>query len=91
VLRRFKPESAVVSSIDVDSQGHPVAEDGSRASRIWVFGLLCEGATFYNGYLTSPERFERAQFDVDRAVHELISGVRHEAQMMTAFEEGARR
>lgn len=91
VLRRFKPESAVVSSIDVDGQGHPVAEDGSRASLIWVFGLLCEGATFYNGYLTSPARFERAQFDVDRAVHELIEGVRHEGQIMTAFEGGARR
>lgn len=89
VLRRFKPESPVVSSIDVDGQGHPVAEDGNSASRIWIFGLLCEGATFYNGYLTSPERFERAQFDVDRAVHELIEGVQHEEQM--AFEGGARR
>ncbi|NES30208.1 FAD/NAD(P)-binding protein [Micromonospora terminaliae] len=86
VLRRFKPDSAVVSSIDVDGQGHPVAEDGSTASRIWIFGLLCEGATFYNGYLTSPQRFERAQFDVDHAVHELIKSVRREGQITSAFE-----
>jgi len=91
VLRRFKPESAVVSSIDVDAQGHPVAEDGKPASQIWIFGLLCEGATFYNGYLTSPGRFERAQFDVDRAVHELVEGVRYEGQAMSAFGGGAGR
>lgn len=91
IVRRFKPESTVVSTIEVDGQGHPIAGDGSPASRIWVFGLLCEGATFYNGYLTSPERFERAQFDADRAVGELIEGIRHEGQIMKAVEGGARR
>lgn len=91
MVRRFKPDSPVVSSIDVDDQGHPVGEDGSSASRIWVFGLLCEGATFYNGYLTSPERFERAQFDVDRAVHQLVEGIRQEGQTVSAFEGGQHR
>jgi hypothetical protein len=91
VLRRFKPKSAVVSSIDVDDRGHPVAEDGTSASRIWIFGLLCEGATFYNGYLTSPTRFERAQHDVDRAVHELLGSTRQEGQVMSVSEGGTSR
>ncbi len=91
IVRRFRPESRVVSSIDVDGDGHPIAENGESASRIWVFGLLCEGATFYNGYLTSPERFERAQFDADRAVHELIEAVRPQRQTVSAVDGGARR
>ncbi|TNH28001.1 FAD/NAD(P)-binding protein [Micromonospora orduensis] len=91
VLRRFRPDSPVVASIDVDALGHPVAQDGTSAARIWAFGLLCEGATFYNGYLTSPERFERAQSDVDRAVHELVEGVRRAGQIVSAFEGGTSR
>jgi hypothetical protein len=91
IVRRFKPESMVVSTIAVDGHGHPIAGNGGSASRIWIFGLLCEGATFYNGYLTSPERFERAQFDADRAVNELIGGIRHEGQIMKAVQGGARR
>jgi hypothetical protein len=91
IVRRFRPEGRFVSSIDVDGDGHPIAENGDPASRIWVFGLLCEGATFYNGYLTSPERFERAQFDADRAVNELIAAVGQERQTMSAVDGGARR
>jgi hypothetical protein len=75
----------------VDRQGHPIADDGASASRIWIFGLLCEGATFYNGYLTSPVRFERAQFDADRATHELIEAVRHERDVVSALDGGDRR
>jgi hypothetical protein len=91
LVRPFRPESRVVSSIDVDADGHPIAGDGVPAYRIWVFGLLCEGATFYNGYLTSPGRFERGQFDADRAVHELIGEVRRERRPMSAIDGGARR
>jgi hypothetical protein len=91
IVRRFRPQSAVVASVDVDSHGHPIAENGRPAARIWIFGLLCEGATFYNGYLTSPERFERAQFDADRAVNELIEDVRREQQIVDVLDGGARR
>lgn len=90
IVRRFRPKSDVVRTIDVDDLGHPVNKNGNTESRIWIFGLLCEGATFYNGYLTSPERFERAQFDADRAVNELIEQVRPERQIMTALDGGAR-
>ncbi|NEA33605.1 FAD/NAD(P)-binding protein [Streptomyces sp. SID13031] len=91
IARRFKPASTVVSSVEVDGCGHPIAENGESAARIWIFGLLCEGVTFYNGYLTSPERFERSQSDADRAVHELIEEVRPDRQIISALEGGARR
>ena len=88
--RRFRPDSAVVPTVDVDSHGHPIAADGRPAARIWMFGLLCEGATFYNGYLTSPWRFERAQSDTDRAVHELFARARSRRPAVSASEKGFR-
>jgi hypothetical protein len=33
---------------------------------------MCEGVTFYNGYLTSPDRYARAQFDADQAVNQVF-------------------
>lgn len=89
-IRRFRPDSAVVPTVDVNSHGHPLAADGRPASRIWMFGLLCEGATFYNGYLTSPWRFERAQSDTDKAVHELLAAARPRRPVLSASEKGVR-
>lgn len=86
--RRFRPDSAVVPTVDVDSGGHLIAADGRPAARIWMFGLLCEGATFYNGYLPSPWRAERAQLDADRAVNELFSGARWGRPVVSAIEKG---
>ncbi len=88
--RRFRPDSAVVPTVDVDGRGHPIAADGLPAARIWMFGLLCEGATFYNGYLTSPWRYERAQYDADRAAQELFATVRSRRPAVGASEKGSR-
>ncbi|MFC8300969.1 FAD/NAD(P)-binding protein [Micromonospora orduensis] len=91
LVRRYRPESTVVSSIDVDGDGHPIGVNGEPAAGISVFGLLCEGATFYNGYLTSPGRFERAQFDADRAVAELLDKARPERRVVSAAEGSTQR
>lgn len=91
ISRRFRPDSRVVLSADVDRHGHPVGDDGTATPRIWIFGLLCEGATFYNGYLTSPGGFNRAQFDADRAVAELLADARQERQLASATNGSARR
>jgi len=37
-----------------------------------VFGVLAEGATYYNNYVMSRGRFVRAQSDADKAVFELL-------------------
>jgi hypothetical protein len=73
LLRRFRPDSSVVYAIDVDESFHPISSAGSVEHRIWVLGLLCEGVTFYNGYVTSPGKFVRSQHDADRAVAEIFS------------------
>jgi len=79
ILRRLRPDSSVVYAVDVDRSYHPIPREGAADERIWVMGLLCEGATFYNSYLTSPGRFIRSQFDADRAV----------AQIFPPSDEGA--
>jgi hypothetical protein len=72
-LRRFRPNSPVVYAVDVDRSFHPISCDGVANERIWVLGLLCDGVTFYNGYLTSPGKFIRSQYDADRAVADIFS------------------
>jgi hypothetical protein len=72
-LRRFRPNSSVIFAIDIDRSFHPISFEGVANKRIWIMGLLCEGVTFYNGYVTSPGKFIRSQFDADRAVSQIFS------------------
>ena len=75
LLRRYYPESAVNYAVDIDHNFHPINQNGIANERIWVLGLLCEGATFYNGYVTSPDKFVRSQFDADCAVSSIFSQI----------------
>lgn len=72
-LRRFRPTSAVIYAVDVDRRFHPISCVGAADERIWILGLLCEGVTFYNGYITSPGKFIRSQYDADQAVAHIFS------------------
>ena len=72
-LRRLRPDSSVVHAVDIDRSHHPISHEGLANERIWVMGLLCEGATFYNGYVTSPGKYVRSQDDADRAVAQIFS------------------
>lgn len=72
-LRRLRPDSLVVHAVDIDRSYHPVSRAGLVNEGIWVMGLLCEGATFYNGYVTSSGKFDRSQHDAHRAVAQIFS------------------
>jgi hypothetical protein len=72
-LRRQRPDSSVVYAVDVNRSYYPISQEGLANERIWVMGLLCEGATFYNGYVTSPGKYVRSQDDADRAVAQIFS------------------
>jgi uncharacterized NAD(P)/FAD-binding protein YdhS len=71
-VRRAKPHSSVIHALDVTPAFHPYSIDGFIDRRIWIFGLLCEGVTFYNSYITSPGKFVRSQYDADIAVAEIF-------------------
>ncbi len=72
-LRRLHQESTVIHAVDIDRNNHPISQIGVADKRIWVMGLLCEGVTFYNGYVTSPAKFVRSQYDADKAVAQIFS------------------
>jgi len=74
-LRRLRPDSSVVYAVDIDRSFHPISSMGIADERVWIMGLLCEGATFYNGYVTSPCKFVRSQYDADRAIAQIFSSL----------------
>jgi hypothetical protein len=72
LLTQLRPDSSIVHAVAVDRSYHPVSQEGAADERIWVMGLLCEGVTFYNGYLTSAGKFDRSYYDADCAVGQIF-------------------
>lgn len=67
-IRPHRPASRQVLGIDVDRDQHPLDADGRPERRLWVLGPLCEGATFYNNLVPSPNVYSRPIFDAHRCV-----------------------
>ena len=67
-IRPHRPDSVLVRGIDVDRDQHPLDAGGQPDSRVWVLGPLCEGATFYNNLVPSPNTYSRPVFDAHRCV-----------------------
>jgi len=74
-LRRLRPDSSVIHAVDINRCLNPISNTGIANKKIWIMGLLCEGATFYNGYVTSPRKFVRSQHDADIAVAQIFSQI----------------
>lgn len=58
------------SYVDVRADGRPSAL--KPGAHMWVFGPLCEGATYYNHYVPSPGSFSRSSNDADCSIRELL-------------------
>ncbi len=67
-IRPHRPDSVLVHGIDVDRDQHPLDAGGQPDRRVWVLGPLCEGATFYNNLVPSPNTYSRPVFDAHRCV-----------------------
>lgn len=75
-IRRHRPASRHVHGIDVDRDQHPVDAQGRPERRLWVLGPLCEGATFYNNLVPSPNTYSRPVHDAHRCVVALYEAAR---------------
>ena len=73
MIRRFRPESALVPGIDVDADQHPIDASGRPERRIRVLGPLCEGATFYNNLVPSPGMWSRPVADAHRCAVAMLA------------------
>jgi len=67
-IRPYRPDSSIVHGIDVGPDRHPRDARGVPDQRIWVLGPLCEGATFYNNLVPSPNMWSRPVFDAHQCV-----------------------
>lgn len=72
LVRRHRPASDLVCSIDLDPDQHPVDVDGRAEPRLWVLGPLCEGTTFYNHLVPSPAVYSRPLSDAHRCVKAML-------------------
>lgn len=66
MLRPHRPDSRWVRGVDVDRDQHPLDATGRPDPRISVLGPLCEGATFYNNLVPSPQVHSRPVHDAHR-------------------------
>lgn len=72
-IRPHRPASRRVPGIDVDRDQHPIDASGRPQRRLWVLGPLCEGATYYNNLVPSPNVYSRPIFDAHRCVAALLA------------------
>ena len=73
LIRRHRPEVRQVRGIDIGPDLHPIDVFGRKSKRVWVFGPLCEGATFYNHYVPRPGGFSRVFADAHQCVAEMFA------------------
>jgi uncharacterized NAD(P)/FAD-binding protein YdhS len=73
-IRPFGRNSRLVPGIDLDSDHHPLDADGNPDRRVWALGPLCEGVTFYNNLVPSPDMWSRPVYDAHRCVAAMFTG-----------------
>ena len=62
--------------IDVDRDQHPLDAAGRPERRLWVLGPLCEGATYYNNLVPSPNAYSRPVYDAHRCAAAMFAAER---------------
>ena len=72
-IRPHRPDSRWVRGIDVDRDQHPLDASGRPDPRLWVLGPLCEGATFYNNLVPSPNVHSRPVHDAHRTAVAILT------------------
>ncbi|HKA67758.1 MAG TPA: FAD/NAD(P)-binding protein [Actinomycetes bacterium] len=75
-IRPHRPASRRVVGIDVAADQHPLDRSGRVQSRLWVLGPICEGATFYNNLVPSPNVYSRPIVDAHRCVAAMFAAER---------------
>ncbi|HEY0639719.1 MAG TPA: FAD/NAD(P)-binding protein, partial [Pseudonocardiaceae bacterium] len=76
LIRRHQPSSTLVLGVDVDPDMHLIDAGGRPDPRLWALGPLCEGATFYNNLVPSPNMWSRPLADAHRCVSALYAATR---------------
>lgn len=62
-LRPLDFDGTPAGAVDIDEEFHPLDREGNPAQRLWVFGVLSEGARYFTLYIPSPKSRSRAFVD----------------------------
>jgi hypothetical protein len=72
-LRQMDYDGLPAGSVDLTEDFHPVNTEGGPERRLWLFGILTEGARYFTLYIPSPKSRVRAFTDVEVAVDEIMA------------------
>lgn len=61
--------------IETDNSGRVINENDAERPRIWAFGPIVEGATFYNHYVPTPDKECHAVIEARQAVKSCIDAL----------------
>jgi homoserine O-succinyltransferase len=64
-LRPLTFDGTAAGGIDIDEEFHPLDGHGKAAERLWIFGVLSEGARYFTLYIPSPKSRSRAFLDAE--------------------------
>lgn len=71
-VRPLDFEGVPAGSIDVTEDFHPVGRAGDVQPRLWVFGVLTEGARYFTLYVPSPKSRSRAAVDAEACARAVL-------------------
>jgi hypothetical protein len=70
-IRPLAIDSTPVGSIDLSTDFHPINAQGVER-RLWVFGVVTEGARYFTLYIPSPKSRVRAFVDAEICANEIV-------------------
>lgn len=72
-LRPMAFDGVAAGGVELTETSHPVNAAGEAERRLWLFGILAEGARYFTLYIPSPKSRVRAFLDAQAAVDEILS------------------
>jgi hypothetical protein len=70
-VRPLTIDSTSLGSIDLSTEFHPISARGVER-RLWVFGVVTEGARYFTLYIPSPKSRVRAFVDAEICANEIV-------------------
>ena len=87
-MRSLSFDGLPAGSVDLSEDFHPVNADGEAERRLWLFGVLTEGARYFTLYIPSPKSRVRAFLDAGVAVDEILA--RSQTVVLDATGDGVK-